>query len=147
MVLSFLGLLVYFNAVAHPFVHDDVVFVQMNPNIARWDNLGDSFLSPGIPFASSKIVTPYYRPLLEIFYRLQYFVFGMNPAGFHLFNVLLHILNAFLVFLLFVRLRLKRDWAFAAALIFLVHPVQSQVCPWGWCWRIWRRVRRPAGDG
>jgi protein O-mannosyl-transferase len=126
MVLSFLGLLVYFNAVAHPFVHDDVVFVQMNPNIARWDNLGDSFLNPGIPLVSSKIITPYYRPLLEIFYRLQYFLFGMNPAGFHLFNILLHILNAFLVFLLFVRLRLKKDWAFAAALIFLVHPVQTE---------------------
>jgi tetratricopeptide (TPR) repeat protein len=126
MVLSFLGLLVYYNAVAHPFVHDDVVFVQMNPNIARWDNLAETFLSPGIPLQSLKITTPYYRPFLEILYRLQYLIFGMNPAGFHLFNVLLHILNAFLVFLLSLRLQLRKRWAFGIALMFLVHPVQTE---------------------
>jgi len=126
MVLSVLGFLVYFNAIAHPFVHDDVVFVQMNPNIGRWDNLLETFLTPGVPFQTLKITTPYYRPLLEIFYRLQYLLFGMNPAGFHFFNILLHILNAFLVFLLSLRLRLKKSWAFAIALIFLVHPVQSE---------------------
>ncbi|MCK5083161.1 MAG: hypothetical protein KAR31_09675, partial [Candidatus Omnitrophica bacterium] len=43
LVLAALGLLAYANAVNHPFVHDDVVFIQQNPNLADF-NLKNVFL-------------------------------------------------------------------------------------------------------
>ena len=124
--LALVGFAVYANAIQHPFVHDDVVFIQQNPNISRWDNIADAFLRPSAPSAAEAIRIPYYRPLLEVVYRLEFSLFGMHSARFHFFNIALHILNAFLVFLLGTSLRLLRSWSFCVALIFLVHPVQSE---------------------
>jgi tetratricopeptide (TPR) repeat protein len=145
-ILAVLGLLIYANAVGHPFVHDDVVFILQNPNIARWDNIGQAFLDAGVPFQGLKITTPYYRPVLEIIYRSQFAIFGMNAWGFHLVNVLLHIVNSWLVFwmvrLLLLEGRRKAEggrkerepssfrspkyFAFFISILFLVHPLQSE---------------------
>ena len=121
-----LGFLIYGNALPHPFVHDDVVFIQQNPNIARLDNLSSVFFSPARMGQDTGVATPYYRPLLEIIYRLEYRLFGLDPFGFHLFNVTVHVLNSLLLYTLLVQLIQARPTAFAAALIFLVHPVQTE---------------------
>ena len=126
VVLVLAGFLVYLNAIFHPFVHDDVVFILQNPHIARWDNIADAFFRPSIPLIFEGLVTPYYRPVLEVLYRLQYAVFGFDPHGFHVFNVIVHSANGVLVYALLTLLINKRSFAFAAALIFLVHPVQTQ---------------------
>ncbi len=126
LVLIGIGLSVYFSAIFHPFVHDDVVFILQNPNIARWDNITDAFFRPSIPQIFEGLVTPYYRPVLEVLYRFQHAIFGLNPHGFHLFNVLVHIANTMLVYWLIDGLMRNRAWAFAASVIFLVHPVQTQ---------------------
>jgi tetratricopeptide (TPR) repeat protein len=126
VVLALAGSLVYLSSVFHPFVHDDVVFILQNPHIARWDNIADAFFRPSIPLIFEGLVTPYYRPVLEVLYRLQYALFGFDPHGFHLVNVLMHIANAVLVYGLISVILKNRAFAFGAALIFLVHPVQTQ---------------------
>ncbi len=125
-ILVVLGFLAHINVVGYPFVHDDVVFIQQNPNISRWDNLADAFFRPAIPTFVQGMVTPYYRPVLEFFYRLQYLVFGLNPHGFHFFNIVIHILNGLLLYALLNRLFNKPLTAIALAAIFLVHPVQTE---------------------
>jgi tetratricopeptide (TPR) repeat protein len=126
MILVVLGIMAYINAIGHPFVHDDVVFILQNPNIQRWDNIADAFFCPSIPQFFQGMVTPYYRPVLEILYRLEYQIFGFNPQGFHFFNILIHLLNGLLVYSLIKRLTLKPVMALALAGIFLVHPVQTE---------------------
>ena len=129
LLLVLLGFACYGNSISHPFVHDDVVFIQQNPDIKKID-FAEIFLSPTSPSGQSNIINLYYRPVLELFYRLQYKIFKLNPHGFHLFNVILHILNAFLVFLT-IRFVLKKDTyrnltAQGVAIFFLIHPVQSE---------------------
>lgn len=124
--LALAGSLVYLSAIFHPFVHDDVVFILQNPHIARWDNIADAFFRPSIPLIFEGLVTPYYRPVLEVLYRCQYALFGFDPHGFHLVNVLMHIANAVLVYGLLIVILKNRVFAFGSALIFLVHPVQTQ---------------------
>lgn len=126
LVLFVLGLCVYASAVFHPFVHDDVVFILQNPNIQRWDNIADAFLRPSIPQIFQGLVTPYYRPVLEVIYRLEYALFGFNAHGFHLFNVLVHLLNGAMVYALVQRLFGKAPIAFMISAVFLVHPVQTE---------------------
>ncbi len=126
LILVVLGLLTYANAVRHPFVHDDIVFILQNPSIARWDNIADAFLRPSLPEYFQGLVTPYYRPVLEVFYRLQYSLFGFNPHGFHLFNVIVHSINGLLVFGLLRAVLKNNATAFLIAILFVVHPVQSQ---------------------
>ena len=68
LALFFLGSLAFFNAIWHPFVHDDVLFILKNPHIADLEHWYDAFSSPVV----SEGTNTYYRPALEILYRLEY---------------------------------------------------------------------------
>jgi hypothetical protein len=66
-----------------------------------------------------------YRPLTTLSFLFNYAIFGngAQPAGYHALNVLLHLLNVWLVFALARRL-LDGSWlAFFAAALWAVHPV------------------------
>jgi hypothetical protein len=55
---------------------------------------------------------------------------GFSPSMFHIFNILIHIANCLLVFLILNKL-LRDQWsAFAGALIFAVHPLQVESVAW-----------------
>lgn len=124
LVFASLGLLAYGQTITYPFVHDDVVFIQQNNHLAEFD-LGEIFLKRSTP--ASSVINTYYRPALEVLTRAQYRLFDRNPAGYHLFNILLHITNSFLVYLLAdVFLKGNKGLAFAAGLLFLLHPVQTE---------------------
>jgi hypothetical protein len=96
LLLAYIGLIGFVNAIPHPFVHDDIVFIVQNPQINRLDNLSDIFLPQYS--GRSQGINAYYRPILEIIYRLEYRLFGFNAPGFHLVNVLVHIANGLLLF-------------------------------------------------
>ncbi|MEI8356551.1 MAG: oligosaccharide flippase family protein, partial [Deltaproteobacteria bacterium] len=74
--------------------------------------------------ASKTLAAPQLTTLLRI--SAGFLFFGMNAWGFHLINVLIHILNSWLVFVCARRLRLAYAWALFAAAVFLVHPVQTE---------------------
>jgi len=122
LALIFLGLLAFFNAIRHPFVHDDVVFILNNPHITELGSWAEAFKVP----AASGGINTYYRPVLEILYRFEYHLFGPHPFGFHLFNVIVHVINGLLLFGLLLRLGLREAVAWVIALLFLIHPVQTE---------------------
>ncbi|MFA5059147.1 MAG: tetratricopeptide repeat protein [Candidatus Omnitrophota bacterium] len=124
--LVVLGLLGYANAIFHPFVHDDVVFIQNNPLIGRWDNLAAYFLEPVSMEGARAAVNPYYRPLLEVIYKVEFFFFRLNAHGYHLVNILLHIINAILFFRVLTYFLKEKKVSFVAAVLFLLHPVQTE---------------------
>ncbi len=127
LILSLLGAAAYGQTFFYPFVHDDIVFIRQNPNIVDFD-LKEIFLKTSVPSQSSSIINTYYRPLLEVFYRIQYRLFHFNPAGYHLFNVMVHIFNSFLIYRLagLIGSGFSAGFAFAAAILFLLHPLQSE---------------------
>jgi hypothetical protein len=135
LLLSFLVFMVYFPSLFHPFVHDDIFFIVQNPHIREF-NWRAIITQPSWPAQGDSLVNAYYRPLLEILYRLQYKLFQLNPVGYHLTNVLFHGLNGFLVFTIIrsvlAGLRFSSSvvrnehLALATALLFLVHPVQAE---------------------
>ncbi len=81
----------------------------------------------------------HYIPITWVTFGLDYQLWGMNPAGYHLTSLLLHALAAVLVALLAARL-LKRatDWnvdaitagAVVAALFFGMHPLRVESVAW-----------------
>ena len=66
---------VYFNSLPNDFIFDDIPLVQNSLWITS-GNLIDMIFS--------------YRPLRYITYALDYRIFGMNPAGFRLMNIIYH---------------------------------------------------------
>jgi len=121
LLVSFLA---FANAIDHPFVHDDVVFIVQNPGINRLDDLPKVFYHPAEHSASG--INTYYRPLLEVLYRLEYRLFGFDARGWHAFNILLHGINGVLVWRLLTLLGFNAVLSWATALLFILHPAQVE---------------------
>lgn len=72
----------------------------------------------------------YYRPFFLNSIIINYVFSGQNPAGYHLVNIIFHLLAVLLLFKLFKKLEVKELDAFLLTLIFAVHPVLSQAVAW-----------------
>lgn len=126
LILFILGLAAYGNAVNHPFVHDDTVFIAANPRIAVFD-LNDIFQPKKTEGPAAGLINVYYRPLIELLYRVEYKLFGLHAFAYHLFNIVIHLVNAFLLYLLLGRIfPSKANTNVLTAVFFLVHPVQTE---------------------
>ncbi len=73
----------------------------------------------------------HYHPLTWMSLGLDYVIWGLDPTGYHLTNVLLHTANAVLFYLVALRLLGGKIWtAAAAALLFAVHPLRVESVAW-----------------
>lgn len=58
-------------------------------------------METGTPVALKKVFSPYrYRPMRGFTFFFEYRVFGKNPQGYHLTNLILHLANTWVVFFL-----------------------------------------------
>ena len=113
MLLVFVvGVVLYLNTLQHQFVFDDVTLISQNPQVKKleWGQI----LSRGG-----------YRPVRTVTYAFNHALGGLDPFGYHLFNVVLHGINAALVYLLFHLWTGTNFLAAAGALLFASHPVQT----------------------
>jgi tetratricopeptide (TPR) repeat protein len=102
------------------FIWDDESYVTDNPALRSVDGLKGIWIKPG--------TTIQYYPLLFTSFWVEYHFWGLHPFGFHLVNVLLHALNAVLLWQVLRRLQLPGAWL--AAAIFAIHPVQVESVAW-----------------
>ena len=73
--------------------YDDAVYITGNPHITA----GMSWATVRWAFAANDAAN--WHPLTWLFHAFDYVIFGLNPAGHHWVNVLLHAVNAALLFL------------------------------------------------
>ena len=71
-----------------------------------------------------------YYPLLVTSFWLEYQLWGLDARGYHTTNLILHLVNALLVFFLAQAFGTSRRVAFAVAGIFALHPVQVESVAW-----------------
>lgn len=102
---------------------DDNVYITQNSSVK-------GFSLPNLKAAFSSFHVGNYAPIQIISYMVDYTVWGLNPAGFHLGNILLHAANGAILFLLMTRLNISILAAAAASIIFLAHPVQVETVAW-----------------
>ncbi len=127
---------VYCRALDAPFIFDDLFSITENPSITRlWPLIGDS-QHPG-PLNPTKDLPTAGRPLVNLSLAVNYHFGQLNPVGYHVFNVVVHLLSAILVMAI-VRRTLQLDYfegrfddvngplAFLAALLWAVHPLQTE---------------------
>jgi hypothetical protein len=102
------------------FIWDDDDYVTENPLLHTPDGFERIWLSMDAPSQ--------YFPLVYTAFRIEYGLWGLDPFGYHLINVLFHAANALLLWLLLRRLDISGAW-FAAA-VFALHPVHVESVAW-----------------
>lgn len=79
---------------------------------------------------SFKKTTRFYRPIASFSYSIDYIIWKLNPRGYHLTDLLLHIFASILVFLLiFFFTEGKAITAWIGAIIFTTHPILVEIVP------------------
>ena len=124
LLVLVLPLLVYLNSQQNAFHYDDSHAIVDNPHIRTLANLPAYFVDPTL--FSAKPEYAMYRPLLLGSFALNYALSGYEVWSYHLFNIALHLWAVWLVFRIGELLLGDRGWAGLAALIFGVHPVNSE---------------------
>jgi tetratricopeptide (TPR) repeat protein len=119
-LLILVTLLAYLPATRCGYIWDDDVYVTDNPLLSAPDGLWRIWFSFDSPSQ--------YFPLVYTTLRLEHALWGLSPLGYHCVNILLHGVNALLLWRLLVRLEIPGAWA--AAAIFAVHPVQVESVAW-----------------
>ena len=113
-------LLAYLPATHCGYIWDDDVYVTENELLSAPDGLERIWFSLDSPSQ--------YFPLVYTTFRTEYALWGLNPAGYHWVNILLHAANSLLVWRLLVRLKVPGAWL--AGMIFALHPVQVESVAW-----------------
>ena len=79
---------------------------------------------------SASVKGGYYRPIINLFHSIDYWIWGPNPFGFHLTNVLAHTLTGIVLYLVLLRVIAIEPVAFLASLFFLAHPIHTEAVSW-----------------
>ena len=120
LILVFIAYLPVLNA---GFVNwDDDDYVVKNKAITSFSNMGELLTGS---------VQGNHHPLTMISLALNYAISGLNPLSYHLFNLILHLLNTFLVYKLASRLSNNSAIvSFTTALLFGIHPLHVESVAW-----------------
>ena len=102
------------------FIWQDDLYLTRNPLLGAPDALRRIWFSFDSPAQ--------YFPLSYTAFYLERAVWGLNPGGYHLVNLLLHAANTLLVWRVLARLRVPGSWL--AAAVFALHPVQVESVAW-----------------
>jgi tetratricopeptide (TPR) repeat protein len=105
---------------------DDHIYITENPVVQQ----GLSKSSLAWAFSTAYSAETYWHPLTWLSLMLDHDLFGLNPVGYHLVNLLLHTANVLLLLWLLVKTT-GRFWpsAFVAAL-FALHPLNVEAVAW-----------------
>lgn len=125
-ILLCVGILIYSNSLHGEFQFDDAGYILEDPHIRQFSTLWWEAGSWNIRF------------ICLLSFALNYYFHKIDVFGYHLVNLIIHLLNALLIFQ-FIRLLLstpkfkKEKWlshkdgfAFLVAFLFLTHPLQTQ---------------------
>jgi tetratricopeptide (TPR) repeat protein len=119
-LIVLLVFLAYLPALRGGFIWDDDVYVTENTTLHDGEGLQQIWFKVG--------AVPQYYPMVHTTFWLEYHLWGLNPVGYHLINVLLHATAAILLWQLLLYLRIRGAWL--AAVLFALHPVGVESVAW-----------------
>jgi hypothetical protein len=102
---------------------DDPPYVTANPNIRSlsWET---------VRWAFTTFQEGIWHPLTWLSLALDHAIYGLTPRGFHLTNLLLHVANTVLVFLVWDRLTRATIRSAVVAALFGLHPMHVESVAW-----------------
>ncbi len=114
------GLWIYWPALGGDWIWDDTMYISQNPLLNDPARLWKAWFQPG-SFIE-------YYPLEQTVQWGQWRLWGADTLGYHLTNVILHIISALLVWRLLSKFGLRLAWL--GGLIFVIHPMMVESVAW-----------------
>jgi protein O-mannosyl-transferase len=111
-LLPLLIFIIYLNAITGEFVFDDRILIEENDIIHSLDNW-------------KAILFEGYRPIRTLVLAILYHFFQLNPVGYHLFNIAIHLMMVGVVYLLCKEVSQNKIVALFSAFIYATHPIQT----------------------
>ena len=123
LVLSIL--IVYWQVINYEFVgFDDDLYVTGNSNVK------DGLTVSSIIWAFKSTYASNWHPLTWVSHMLDVQLYGMNPGSHHTTNVLFHIVNSMLLFIVFKRMTGRIWQSGLIAVLFALHPLHVESVAW-----------------
>jgi len=139
ILIILLGLVAYGNTVFNSLICDDEFVIKKNIFIRSFDNLprlfNKSYLTKSSDIFFTNTHDKYdigsaelsYRPVTTLSHMLEYAIWKLDPVGYHIDNMLLHILCAILLYIFVFLVLNNAAIAFWSGLIFVIHPIHAEV--------------------
>ena len=118
--LGVLAVVVFIPAFFAAFVWDDVIIVDLHKQVGGF---ADIWLNPSLIESEG-----HYWPVVYTMFWVEYLLWGVDPVGYHVVNVVLHAANTMLIYALLRRLTVPGAWV--AAALWAVHPVHVDSIAW-----------------
>ena len=125
LVLIIAVFTVYGQATKFDFVnYDDQEYVTKNPRVQN------GITQSNIAWALTATHFANWHPLTWISYMIDYDIYGLNAGGYHLTNILFHLLNTLLLFFLLSRMTGTIGKSAFVAVLFALHPLHVESVAW-----------------
>jgi Flp pilus assembly protein TadD len=137
-LIATLGIIVYSNTFDVPFQFDDEIYIIENPIIKDFSYFTEPSKAVKFRFDSNVPIVRKTRSVAYFTFLANYKAHGLNLTGYHAANLLIHVLNTFLVYFLviltfktlFLRESSLKDHsqyiALFTGLLFVSHPLHTQ---------------------
>lgn len=117
LLLVIISFILYGNSIHNQFVFDDIPLISENPLIKDLKNI------PVVIGWHNGM--PLYRPVRYLSYMIDFSLSGLNPAGYHISNILYHALSAGVLCMLLAQFMNNPMTAFIGAVLFAAHPIAT----------------------
>jgi tetratricopeptide (TPR) repeat protein len=130
LLTLFIASSVYINSLQGEFIWDDKDLIVSNQYIKDWKHLSIAFTQDFFYSSHKEGKIGYYRPVITLSYMLDYQLWGLNPFGYHLTNLVFHTLTCLLIYLMIFSLTSNLPIAFISTLLFAIHPIHTESIAW-----------------
>ncbi|MBU1061220.1 MAG: tetratricopeptide repeat protein, partial [Candidatus Omnitrophica bacterium] len=125
LFIALIVVIVFSGSLKNDFAWDDKFLIINNPYVKNWNNIPLIFSTQ--LYDGSGMASNFYRPLQLLSYAVDYSLWQLNPFGYHLTSLLLHVFNSILAYLIVLMLVSTPSTAFLTALLFAVAPAVSSI--------------------
>ena len=124
-LIIILGFAIYGNSLNGRFIRDDHELIENNAYLKSWSNIPKIFVENIGTGAGIKSRS--YRPIQMLTYMIDHSLYRLNVIGYHLTNILLHILVALSIYWFVAVLCGDKLLSFFTSILFIAHPIHVEV--------------------
>lgn len=128
--LFVLGCAPYLRVLGNGLVYDDNDVIVSNPFITNTHHIWQIFTAPLWAFKTSRPLESYFRPFVNLTFLGLHTVYGVEPAGYHIFSLILSGCIVCALFAVIYRWTNNRALALTTCVIFALHPVHTESVAW-----------------